>query len=185
MRTDGERVPVASTEKSPLTELLEDARRILFLHVAVPGGKNVAMLREALGLGDAYRQGLVNVLTIQLCEELVAARLVKFDKENYGNNSKRVCRLSGPLPMPLLQELASEGSRKNWWPNRGMIYKLCRGVGFRAADSDVKRQYEGQEDLLEGVSNFVRLLLTGEGICIVPSQKIKSGERVQIAFVEH
>lgn len=176
---------IEQNKKIDLKNLSEDARRILFLLVAVPGGKNVAMLREALGLGDAYRQGLVNVLTIQLCKELVAARLVKFDKENYGNNSKRVCRLSDPLPMPLLQELASEGSRKNWWPNRGMIYKLCRGVGFRAADSDVKRQYEGQEDLLEGVSNFVRLLLTGEGICIVPGQKTKSGERVQIAFVEH
>lgn len=79
---------IEQNKKIDLKNLSEDARRILFLLVAVPGGKNVAMLREALGLGDAYRQGLVNVLTIQLCKELVAARLVKFDKENYGNNSK-------------------------------------------------------------------------------------------------
>ena len=38
-------------EKSGLGGLSENARRVLFLLVAVPGGKNVAMLREALGQG--------------------------------------------------------------------------------------------------------------------------------------
>ena len=48
----------------------ENARRILFLLVAVPGGKNIAMLREAVGLDEGRKSHEVNVLTIRFCEEL-------------------------------------------------------------------------------------------------------------------
>ena len=170
--------------KSCLEGLSENARRVLFLLMAVPGAKNVAMLREVLGLGDdACRQGLVNALTIQTCEELQRARLVKFNSSGYTSNSNRVCQLAGAVPLSLLSELAAEGTKKGWWPNRGAVYQLCRGVGFRAANAEIKHLYEGQEEMLEGVSHLVRLFLTGEGDA--PDQKSKSAERLWIAFVEH
>ena len=172
-------------KNSGLENLSENARRILFLLVAVPGGKNIAMLREALGLDEGRKSYEVNVLTIRFCEELQRAGFVSLDPQNYSNNSKRMCRLKTELPLAALAELAAEGTRRNWWPDRASILRLCRGIGFRTADSADKHWYEGQENVLEGVAEFVRILLTGEGLCIVPSQKTKSGEQVQIAFVEH
>ena len=157
---------IVQNKKGNLKDLSENARRIVFLLVAVPGGKNIAMLREALGLDDGRKSYEVNVQTIRFCEELQRAGLVSFDPQNYSNNSKRMCRLKAELPLDSLAELAAEGTHKNWWPDRATILRFCRGIGFRTADSADKHWYEGQEDVLEGVAGLVRLLLAGEGVLL-------------------
>ena len=61
---------IRQNKKIRMENLSENARRILFLLVAVPGGKNIAMLREALGLDEGRKSHEVNVLTIRFCEKL-------------------------------------------------------------------------------------------------------------------